>query len=124
MITALLTTFSERSLRDPPADQRLPAGRGVFPRYRARGHHHGARCCRRRSGPSEINQVHFGIIMGVSLAIGLCTPPYGCNLFVGAAVAKIKMDSMFKYIWPLLTVAVAALLVITYVPWLSLAFLK
>ncbi len=71
-----------------------------------------------------INQVHFGIIMGVNLAIGLCTPPYGCNLFVGAAVAKIKMDSMFKYIWPLLTVAIAALLVITYVPWLSLAFLK
>lgn len=71
-----------------------------------------------------INQVHFGIIMGVNLAIGLCTPPYGCNLFVGAAVAKIKMDKMFKYIWPFLAVAIAALLVITYVPWLSLVFLK
>ncbi len=72
----------------------------------------------------NINQTHFGVIMAVNLAIGLCTPPYGCNLFVGAAVAKIKMESMFKYIFPFLAVAVAALLVITYVPWLSLAFLK
>ena len=71
-----------------------------------------------------INQVHFGVIMGVNLAIGLCTPPYGCNLFVGAAVAKIKMESMFKHIVPLLIVAIAALFVITYVPWLSLVFLK
>ncbi|MDO4799051.1 MAG: TRAP transporter large permease, partial [Bacillota bacterium] len=33
-----------------------------------------------------VNPVHFGVIMAVNLAIGLCTPPYGCNLFVGAAV--------------------------------------
>lgn len=71
-----------------------------------------------------VNQVHFGVVMAVNLAIGLCTPPYGCNLFVGAAVAKIKLDSMFKYIIPFFVVAVAALLLITYVPWLSLVFLK
>lgn len=71
-----------------------------------------------------VNQVHFGVVMAVNLAIGLCTPPYGCNLFVGAAVAKIKMDSMFKYIIPFFVVAVAALLLITYVPWLSLVFLQ
>jgi C4-dicarboxylate transporter DctM subunit len=71
----------------------------------------------------RINPVHFGVIMTVNLAIGLCTPPYGCNLFVGAAVAKIKLDSMFKYLIPYLIVAVIALMVITYVPILSLAFL-
>jgi C4-dicarboxylate transporter DctM subunit len=71
-----------------------------------------------------VNQVHFGVVMAVNLAIGLCTPPYGCNLFVGAAVAKIKLDSMFKYIIPFFVVAVAALLLITYVPWLSLVFLQ
>jgi len=70
-----------------------------------------------------VDPVHFGVIMCVNLAIGLCTPPYGCNLFVGAAVAKIKMESMFKYILPFLAVAIAALMVITYVPWLSTAFL-
>jgi C4-dicarboxylate transporter DctM subunit len=70
-----------------------------------------------------VNPVHFGIIMTVNLAIGLCTPPYGCNLFVGAAVAKIKMESMFKYIVPFLLVVIAALMVITYVPALSLVLL-
>ena len=69
-----------------------------------------------------INPIHFGVIMAVNLALGLCSPPYGCNLFVGAAVAKIKMESMFKYIIPYFIVGILALLIITYVPWLSLVF--
>ncbi len=70
-----------------------------------------------------VNPIHFGVIMAVNLAFGLCTPPYGCNLFVGAAVAKIKMDSMFKYIIPFFLVALAVLAILTYVPQLSLLFL-
>lgn len=70
-----------------------------------------------------IDPVHFGVIMAVNLAIGLCTPPYGCNLFVGAAVAKIKMEEMFPYIIPFFLVALAGLLIITYVPWFSLVFI-
>lgn len=70
-----------------------------------------------------INPIHFGVVMAVNLAIGLCTPPYGCNLFVGAAVAKIRLDSMFKYIIPFFIASIAALLLITYVPWFSLVFL-
>lgn len=69
-----------------------------------------------------INPIHFGVIMAVNLALGLCTPPYGCNLFVGAAVAKIKMQSMMKDIWPFMAIALIGLLIITYVPWLSLVF--
>lgn len=71
-----------------------------------------------------INPLHFGVIMAVNLALGLCTPPYGCNLFVGAAVAKIKMENMFKYIMPLFAVGLAGLLLITYVPWFSLVFIN
>jgi len=71
-----------------------------------------------------ISPVHFGVIMAVNLAFGLCTPPYGCNLFVGAAVAKIKMESMFKYIIPFLLVAIVLLMIITYVPSLSLFFIE
>ena len=71
-----------------------------------------------------VDPVHFGVIMAVNLGIGLCTPPYGCNLFVGAAVAKIKMESMMKYVGPLLISALAVLLVITFVPWLSMVFIK
>lgn len=71
----------------------------------------------------NINPIHFGVVMAVNLAIGLCTPPYGCNLFVGAAVAKIKMESMFKYILPLFLFALLGLALITYIPWLSLVFI-
>jgi C4-dicarboxylate transporter DctM subunit len=62
--------------------------------------------------------------MAVNLAIGLCTPPYGCNLFVGAAIAKIKMEDMFPYIIPLLLVALVSLALVTYIPALSLMFIK
>jgi len=71
-----------------------------------------------------INPLHFGVIMAVNLALGLCTPPYGCNLFVGAAVAKVKMESMFKYILPLFIVGLVGLILITYVPWFSLVFIN
>lgn len=69
-----------------------------------------------------VDPVHFGVIMSVNLAIGLCTPPYGCNLFVGAAVARVSLESMFKYIIPYFIVSVIALLMITYIPWFSLVF--
>lgn len=71
-----------------------------------------------------IDPIHFGVIMAVNLALGLCSPPYGCNLFVGAAVAKIKMERMFKYIIPFFIVGLIALAIITYIPWLSLVFLS
>lgn len=71
-----------------------------------------------------INPIHFGVVMAVNLAIGLCTPPYGCNLFVGAAVGHIKMEQMFKHIIPLLIISLISLFIITYVPQLSLVFLK
>ena len=70
-----------------------------------------------------VDPIHFGVVMAVNLALGLCSPPYGCNLFVGAAVAKIKMESMFKYIIPYFIVGIISLLIVTFVPWLSLVFI-
>ena len=67
-----------------------------------------------------IDPIHFGVIMAVNLAIGLCSPPYGCNLFVGAAVAKIKMESMFKWIVPYFIVSIICLLIITFFKPLSM----
>ena len=69
-----------------------------------------------------VSPIHFAVIMAVNLAFGLCTPPYGCNLFVGAAVAKIKMEDMFKWVFPFLLVAIVLLLILTYVPAISLVF--
>ena len=71
-----------------------------------------------------VDPIHFGVVMAVNLALGLCSPPYGCNLFVGAAVAKIKMESMFKYIIPYFILGIVALLIITFVPALSLVFIN
>ncbi|MGI5953569.1 TRAP transporter large permease [Dysosmobacter sp.] len=62
-----------------------------------------------------VDPIHFGIIMTLNLAIGLVTPPYGCNLFVGAAVAHIKMDSMFKYLLPFMIPMLLVLGLVTYV---------
>ena len=67
-----------------------------------------------------IDPIQFGVIMSVNLAIGLCSPPYGCNLFVGAAVAKIKMESMLKWIVPYFVLAIIALMLITFVEPLSM----
>ncbi len=72
----------------------------------------------------QINPIHFGVVMAVNLAIGLCTPPYGCNLFVGAAVGKVRLQDMFKYVFPMLLISFIALAIITYVPYLSLVFIK
>lgn len=70
-----------------------------------------------------IEPVHFGIIMSVNLAIGLCTPPYGCNLFAGAAVGRTKMESMMQFIPPFFIAAVFCLLLITFIEPISMLFL-
>ncbi|SNY91659.1 TRAP transporter, DctM subunit [Cohaesibacter sp. ES.047] len=63
-----------------------------------------------------IDPVHFGIVIVVNLALGMFTPPLGVNLFAAAQVAKIPVQKMFSsLLWPLLVV-IGALLIITYVP--------
>ena len=67
-----------------------------------------------------VDPVHFGIIMVLNLCIGLCTPPVGSVLFVGCGVADISISKVIKPLVPLFLAMVAALLLITYVPELSL----
>ncbi|MCR2833167.1 TRAP transporter large permease [Parerythrobacter lacustris] len=67
-----------------------------------------------------VDPVHFGIIMMLNLGIGLVTPPVGSVLFVGSAVGKIPVTTLVKTIWPFYLTLIAALLLITYVPVLSL----
>ncbi|WP_162053334.1 TRAP transporter large permease [Pontibacter pamirensis] len=67
-----------------------------------------------------VDPVHFGIIMVVNLCIGLCTPPVGSVLFVGCGVADISISKVIKPLVPLFMAMVVALLLITYVPELSL----
>ena len=67
-----------------------------------------------------IDLVHFGIIMMANLAIGMMTPPVGVNLYVVCDTAKVKLEGMFPYLVKYFLALVAGVLIITYVPQLSL----
>jgi tripartite ATP-independent transporter DctM subunit len=62
----------------------------------------------------------FGIMMLMNLGLGLCTPPVGTCLFVGCAVGKIKIEEALKSIWPFYLAILGALILVTYVPAVSL----
>ncbi len=67
-----------------------------------------------------VDPVHFGVIMMINLGIGLVTPPVGAVLFVGSAVGKVSIEKMVRTIAPFYGALVAALLLISYVPELSM----
>lgn len=67
-----------------------------------------------------VNPLHFGIIMVVNLAIGLITPPVGLDLFVACNIAKINISDIVKALMPLLVATLIALMLITYIPEISL----
>ena len=67
-----------------------------------------------------VDPVHFGIIMMVNLGIGLITPPVGTVLFVGSAVAKLKIGVVTRAMAPFFVALFIVLMMVTYLPWLSL----
>lgn len=67
-----------------------------------------------------IDPVHFGVILILNLGIGLCTPPVGAVLFVGCAVGRISVWQAVRTIWPFYGASFATLMLVTYIPALSL----
>ena len=67
-----------------------------------------------------IDPVQFGIVMVMNLSIGLCTPPVGSVLFVGCSVAKLPITKVIKPLIPMFIAMIAALMLVTYIPELSL----
>jgi tripartite ATP-independent transporter DctM subunit len=67
-----------------------------------------------------IDPVHFGMIMILNLGIGLITPPVGPTLFVGCAIGKVTMEQVSKELWPFYGAMCLALLLVTYIPAISL----
>ncbi len=67
-----------------------------------------------------MDPVHFGVVMTFNLCIGICTPPVGSALFVGCSVGGVKIGEVIKPMLGFYAVLVALLLVVTYVPALSL----
>lgn len=70
--------------------------------------------------PLGIDPTHFGVIMVVNLVIGMCTPPVGVNLFVASRLGGVKIESMFKWVIPMIGCLLVVLLLVTYVESLSL----
>jgi tripartite ATP-independent transporter DctM subunit len=67
-----------------------------------------------------IDPVHFGMIMITNLGIGLITPPVGPTLFVGCAIGKVTMEEVTRHLWPFYGAMCLALLLVTYIPAISL----
>jgi C4-dicarboxylate transporter, DctM subunit len=72
----------------------------------------------------HIDLVHFGIILLVNLVIGQLTPPVGVLLFVVMTIAKVSLGALVREIWPFVLGLVIALVLITYLPGVSLALPK
>jgi len=68
-----------------------------------------------------MDPVQFGVIMMMNLGLGLTTPPVGACLFVGCVIGGVRIDQAVRTIWPFYVALLVALMLTTYIPWLSLA---
>ena len=71
-----------------------------------------------------VSPIHFGIIMAVNLSIGMYAPPFGLNLFASQAVFHTPLGTIYRGVLPFLLINFATLMVITYVPSISLVLLR
>ena len=67
-----------------------------------------------------IDPIHLGIVMVMNMETGMITPPVGLNLYVASGIAKMPLYDVMKAAAPWILVVVACLLIVTYVPWISL----
>ena len=70
-----------------------------------------------------VDPIHFGIIMAVNLSIGMYTPPFGLNLFASQAVFQTPLGNIYRGVLPFLAINFTTLMVITYVPAISMVLL-
>ncbi len=75
-------------------------------------------------GAAGMDQIHFGIIVTVNLALGMFMPPFGLNIFATHALFGVPMPALYRGILPFLAIYFAALMLITYVPAITLAPLR
>jgi TRAP-type C4-dicarboxylate transport system permease large subunit len=67
-----------------------------------------------------MDPIHFGIVMVLNLCVGLCTPPVGSVLFIGCSVAQLKIEQVIKPLLPMFIIMIVVLMLVTYIPALSL----
>jgi C4-dicarboxylate transporter, DctM subunit len=71
-----------------------------------------------------VHPIHFGIIMAVNLSIGMYTPPFGLNLFASQAIFNQPLSMIYRGVVPFVVINFATLMLISYVPWISLGLLN
>jgi tripartite ATP-independent transporter DctM subunit len=71
-----------------------------------------------------VDPVHFGIIVVVNLMLGGLTPPYGLLVFIPSAITGTSVQATFRAVMPFLAAMILGLGLLTYVPWISLAFVR
>lgn len=71
------------------------------------------------AGRVGVDSVHFGVITLVNFSVGMITPPVGLNLFVAMAISRMSLVEVFKACLPLIVMMFIALIILTYVPFLS-----
>lgn len=71
-----------------------------------------------------VNPIQFGIIVTVNLSIGMYTPPFGLNLFSSQAIFDAPLSRIYRGVLPFLLLNFMALLIITYVPQISMILLR
>ncbi|MDC7701158.1 TRAP transporter large permease [Vogesella indigofera] len=67
-----------------------------------------------------IDPVHFGILIVVNMEVGMCHPPVGLNLYVASGITKMGITELTVAVWPWLLTMLAFLVLVTYVPLISL----
>jgi C4-dicarboxylate transporter, DctM subunit len=70
-----------------------------------------------------VNPIHFGIIVAVNLSLGMYTPPFGLNLFSSQAIFNAPLSRIYLGVLPFLALNFVALLIITYIPEISMVLL-
>jgi C4-dicarboxylate transporter DctM subunit len=68
-----------------------------------------------------IDLVHFGVVMVLNIQMGMLTPPFGLNLFVASGITKQPIIKIASGVAPFLVIMLACLMLVTYIPWISLA---
>ena len=71
-----------------------------------------------------VSPIHFGVIMIVNLSIGMLTPPFGLNLFVATGISKLSLSDVIKGAMPFIGVLIVDLMIITFIPQMSLFLVK
>lgn len=71
-----------------------------------------------------IDPVHFGIVIVMTLSLGMATPPVGENLYIAASIADVSFEKLIKNAFPFIIAAIVAILIVTFVPGISLVLPK